>query len=340
MQRKGESQRDYESPTICVGYDADVRLSLNIPRADERAFDVAGFGLNSVDLLAVVAEHPAVNSKQRLQRATRLPGGQIATAMATCAKLGWRASYVGTFGGDDIGTLSRDSLVDAGVDVAASRTIKSATNQFAIILVDARTGERTVLWDRHPDLAWDPADVPRTAVTAGRLLIVDCHETAAATQAARYAREAGVPTIVDVEKVRPGIAELLQQIDVIITAQDFPCALTGYEDLGRALAVMADEFRAPLVCATLGEHGSLARCGGREIRTPAFQVDCVDSTGAGDVFRGAFAAGCLRAAGADVEDILEYANAVAALNCRALGARGGIPTPGEVDDLLGARPRT
>jgi sulfofructose kinase len=343
MQRKGESQRDCERAAIGVGYDAHVRLSLKIPRPDERAFDVAGFGLNSVDLLAVVAEHPIANSKQRLQRATRLPGGQIATAMATCAKLGWRASYVGSFGGDDLGTLSRDSLVDAGVDVSASRTINSATNQFAIILVDARSGERTVLWDRHPDLTWDPADVPRAAVTAGRLLIVDCHETAAATQAARYAREAGVPTILDVEKVRPGIAELLQQIDIIITAQDFPCALTGYEDLGRALAAMADEFRAPLVCATLGERGSLARCGGREIRTPAFQVDCVDSTGAGDVFRGAFAAGCLRAAGtetADVEEILEYANAVAALNCRALGARGGIPTPGEVDDLLGVRPRT
>src|SRR6476646_2406504 len=127
-----------------------VRLSLKIPRADERLFDVAGFGLNSIDLLAVVAEHPAVNSKQRLQRVTRLPGGQIATAMATCAKLGWRTSYIGAFGGDDHGALSRQSLVDAGGDVSDSRTGASATNQFSIILVDARTGERTVLWDRHP----------------------------------------------------------------------------------------------------------------------------------------------------------------------------------------------
>jgi sulfofructose kinase len=171
------------------------------------------------------------------------------------------------------------------------------------------------------------------------MLIVDCHETAAATVAARYAREAGVPTMVDVEKVRPGIADLLHQIDIIITAQDFPSALTGHEDLGRALAAMADEFHAPIVCATLGEHGSLARCGGREIRTPAFQVDCVDTTGAGDVFRGAFAAACLRSPDVDVEDVLDYANAVAALNCRALGARGGIPTPREVEDLLWARPR-
>lgn len=316
-----------------------MRLPLKIPRADERPFDVAGFGLNSIDFLAVVAEHPAVNSKQRLQRSTRLPGGQIATAMATCAKLGWRASYVGTFGGDDHGTLSRASLVEAGVDVSGSRTVRGATNQFAIILVDARSGERTVLWDRHPDLAWDPADVPRAAVTSGRMLIVDCHETAAATQAARYAREAGVPTMVDVEKVRPGASDLLHQIDIIITAQDFPCALTGHEELGRALAAMADEFRAPLVCATLGKYGSLALCGGREIRTPAFQVDCVDTTGAGDVFRGAFAAACLKSPAPDVEEMLDYANAVAALNCRALGARGAIPTPAEVEELLWARPR-
>jgi sugar/nucleoside kinase (ribokinase family) len=171
------------------------------------------------------------------------------------------------------------------------------------------------------------------------MLLLDCHETAAATQAARYAREAGVPTVLDVEKVRPGIADLLQLTDVIIAAQDFPSALTGYEDLGRAVDVMSREFPAHLVCVTLGGEGSLARCHGREIRTAGFQVDCVDTTGAGDVFRGAFAAGCLREPDADVEDLLTYANAVAALNCRALGARGGIPTAREVDELLWARQR-
>ena len=150
-----------------------MRLSLSIPAAAARPFDVAGFGLNSVDLLAVVAEFPASNSKQRLQRVTRLPGGQIATAMATCARLGWRASYVGSFGSDDLGALSRASLIDAGVDVSASRTVAGATNQFAIILVDAQSGARTVLWDRHPDLAWSPGDVPRLAVTAGRMLLVE-----------------------------------------------------------------------------------------------------------------------------------------------------------------------
>ena len=315
-----------------------VRVPFQIPPAGSKAFDVAGFGLNSIDLVSVVAEYPASNTKQRLQRFARLPGGQIATAMATCARLGWRARYIGSFGDDELGALSRESLAREGVDISAARTVAGATNQFAVILVDARSGERTVLWDRHPALTWDPADVPKSGVTSGRMLLLDCHETAASTQAAKYARQAGVPTVVDVEKVRPGIGDLLQNIDAIITAQEFPAALTGHEGLGRALEAIAREFGAPLVCATLGAEGSLAWCNGREVRTPAFPVDCVDSTGAGDAFRGAFAAGCLALPGGDIEEVLAYANAVSALNCRALGGRGGLPRPDEVEQLMTPRP--
>jgi sugar/nucleoside kinase (ribokinase family) len=293
-----------------------------------------GFGLNSLDLVTVVAEYPVSNTKQRLQRFARLPGGQMATATAACARLGWKARYIGSFGDDEFGRLSRESLTQLGVDVSASRTVPGATNQFAVVLVDARSGERTVLWDRHPALATDPADVSGDAVTSGRLLIVDCHESAASAQAARYAREAGIPTIIDVEKVRPAIADLLQQIDAIIAAQAFPTALTGYEHLGQALEAIGREFRTPLVCVTLGKEGSLAWCNGREIRTPAFQVDCVDGTGAGDAFRGGFAAACLREPDGHLEDALAFANATAALNCRALGSRGALPTADEVDQLL------
>jgi len=316
-----------------------VRIPFAVPSPDTRPFDVAGFGLNSIDLVAVVAEYPALNSKQRLQRVARLPGGQIATAMATCARLGWRARYIGRFGSDDLGAISRDSLERESVDISASQTMPGISNQFAVVLVDARTGERTVLWDRHPTLNMEPADVPRDAVTSGRLLIVDCHQTAAAAQAARYARAAGIPTIVDVEKVRPGIGDLLQNIDAIIAAEEFPTALTGHEHLGEALRIIGREWGASLVCVTLGAKGSLAWCNGREIVTPAFPIDCVDSTGAGDCFRGAFAAACLRMPNGDIEEVLSYANAVAALNCRALGSRGGLPTPDEVDQLMLARPQ-
>jgi sugar/nucleoside kinase (ribokinase family) len=311
-----------------------VRIPFRVPARGSRPFVVAGLGLNSIDLLAVVAEYPESITKQRLQRFARLPGGQIATALTACARLGWSATYVGSFGSDDLGELSRRSLTDAGVDISGSRTVSGATNQFAIVLVDARSGDRTVLWDRHPALKIEPTDVPRAVVTSARILLVDCHETAAAAAAAKHARGAGIPTVVDVEKVRPGIGDLLQHIDAVIAAEAFPQELTGYEDLGRALEALQREFGAPLVAVTLGDRGSLARCGGREIRTRAFPVACVDTTGAGDAFRGGFAAAVLRAPDGDVEDALIYANAVAALNSRGLGARGGLPTPQEVDQLL------
>jgi sulfofructose kinase len=316
----------------------DVRVPFRVPPPNSRPFDIVGFGLNSIDLLTVVAEYPVSNTKQRLQRFARLPGGQMGTATTACARLGWKARYVGSFGDDMFGSLSRESLVQAGVDVSAARTVPGATNQFAVVLVDARSGERTVLWDRDPALATDPAAVSQEAVTSGRLLMMDCHEPVAAAQAARFARDAGLPTILDVEKVRPAIADLLQNVDAIIAAQTFPTALTGYEQLGHAIEAIGREFNAALVCVTLGPEGSLTWCNGREIRTKAFQVDCVDTTGAGDAFRGGFAAACLLEPNGDLEDALAYANATAALNCRALGARGGLPTAAEVEQLLVARP--
>lgn len=316
-----------------------VRIPLALPSAASKPFDIVGFGENSIDLVSVVAEYPASNSKQRLQRFARLPGGQIATAMVACARLGLRTRYIGSFGSDDLGALSRDTLTREHVDLSASRTVATATNRFAVILVDARSGERTVLWDGHPDLTTALANMSAETVTSGRMLLVDCYEAAASARAAKFAREAGVPTMIDVEKVRPGIGDLLQNIDIIIATEEFPGELTGHDGLGRALESIGREFGASIVCATLGSSGSLCWCGGREIRTPAFAVDCVDRTGAGGGFRGGFAVACLAHADGDLEDVLRYANGVAALTCRALGAQTGLPTADEVEALLASRPQ-
>ena len=228
------------------------------------------------------------------------------------------------------------SLTREGVDISASETVPGATNQFAIILVDGRTAQRTVLWHRHPGLTLRREDVRQDAVTSGRILLVDCHETAAATEAARLARASGMLTVVDVEKVRPGIDDLLSAMDFIISSQAFPAELTGRAGAGESLRALAQRFpSASAVCVTLGAEGSLALCHGREIRTSGFTVEAVDSTGAGDAFRGGFIAACLsELPDGDLEDVLIYANAVAALKCRRLGAREGIPTREEVSELI------
>ncbi len=312
-----------------------MKFPIRLGAGGHKPFDAVGMGLNTTDLLVVVANHPAPGAKVPIVELASRPGGQAASAMTAVSRLGWAARYIGRFGGDENGRIGQVSLTADGVDISACRIMPGATNALSVVVVDQCVGQRTVLWSRHPALALDAADVPVEAVQSGRVLLVDCHETAAATAAARHARAAGAATVVDVEHVRPGVEALLAEIDVIITAQEFPTALTGQADLGRALRILRSSFGAGVVCTTLGAAGSLALIDGTEIRTPGFRVDVVDTTGAGDVFRGGFIAGWLLGGGdAEVEDVLRYANAVAALKCRALGARAGIPTPREVDALL------
>ena len=312
-----------------------MRMPLGLLPAGGRPFDVVGFGLNMTDLLVVLERFPEPDSKQPVRRQAYSPGGQAASAMVACARLGWRARYVGCFGDDENGGQGRSSLADEGVDISACRVASDTRNGMSVILVDERTGERTVLWSRDAGLKLRPEDVDPAAVCAGRLLLVDCHDTAASTVAARHARRAGVRTVIDVERVRDGIDELLAEIDMIITARDFPAALTGKGTPGAALRAIRDAYRPALVCMTLGAEGSLTLVGDVEMRTPAFQVPVVDTTGAGDVFRGGFISGWLRDGDdAKTEDVLRYANAVAALKCRGLGAREASPAPAEVEALL------
>src|SRR5687768_13109488 len=115
-----------------------MRVPFAVPAAAGRAFDVVGLGENSVDYVAVTAALSRAHAKQPLERFARLPGGQIATAMVACARLGWRARYIGSFGGDEPGQLSRESLTREGIDVSEARTVAGATNRLAVILVDSR----------------------------------------------------------------------------------------------------------------------------------------------------------------------------------------------------------
>ena len=296
-------------------------------------FDAVGLGLNNIDILAVVAAFPSSNGKYPLQELVELPGGQTASALVACSRLGWRACYIGSFGNDARGMVAKASLISDGVNVSECRLV-DAPQALSLVLVDGNH-RRTVLWHRPSELDLGPEHVDERAVTAGRILLVDCYETAAATQAADFAHRRGLPTVIDVDQARPGLAGLLEKIDIVIADEAFPEAFFGGSGVGSALARMVKEFRPAVACATLGRKGSLTRVEGHEIFTPAFDVPVVDSTGAGDAFRGGFIAGWLQA-GANplVEDVLLYASAVAALQPRGLGARTAMPSREEVTCFL------
>jgi sugar/nucleoside kinase (ribokinase family) len=297
-------------------------------------FDVIGFGLNAVDHLCFVAEFPVRDTKPRVDRFERSPGGQAASAMVVCSRLGLRTKYVGKVGGDETGAFSLESIESEGVDVEDVVTVPGVTNQLAMIIVDSSTGERTILWHRPAEIATLPDELTADKVAAGRALLIDGHDAPAAARAASLARERGVPVILDAESVKEGTAEVVANTDVLIASRDFPRAFTGASSLERAF----DELRAAgprVVGATLGSLGAVVMVeDGSVVASPAYRVDVVDTTGAGDVFHGAFVYGVL--AGWSVDRTLSFANAAAALNCTEAGARGGVRG---VDDILGLMAR-
>ncbi len=312
-----------------------MKIPIRLPPRIGRPVDVVGFGENSIDLVAVVPRHPDRNSKVAVRDWQELPGGQIASAMAACARLGCRTRYVGRFGNDARGDVGLQSLEREGVDTAFSQRVPGVASRACVILVDERNGERTVVFHRDPRLALPPAALPADAIRDGRVLLVDATDLAAATRAADIARESGIPVIADVDTVVPGIDALLSGVDIVIAAEAFPAAFIGVGDTGAALNALAAALpRAAVVCVTLGKEGSLARCDDREVRTPGFTVECLDSTGAGDVFRAGFVAAWVRGGDtAELEDVLRYANAAAALSCRGLGARSA-PFASDVERIL------
>jgi sulfofructose kinase len=312
-----------------------VRIPVELPPS--RTYDVLAAGENSIDLVAVVDGHPAPNSKVEMQEFARLPGGESATAAAALARLGCRVAYIGRFGDDDFGRQGLDSLRAEDVDVTRVVVVPGVTSRFAVILVDRGGGHRTVIWNLDPALRMAAADVPDEALAAARVVLLNSQEPMVMAEIAARARQAGARTVLDVERVRPGVERLLQATDVVIAADGFPEACTGKHSRGEALAALQEECGAAVVCVTLGPDGSLARAGGREFRTPAFRVPVVDTTGAGDVFRAGFIAGWLALGhDGDLADVLRWANGVGALKCRGLGGRSATPTVTELQALLTA----
>lgn len=296
------------------------------------AFDIVGVGLNATDTLLLVPRFPVYAGKEPFLQEVVSPGGQVASALAFCSKLGLRAKYIGSVGDDEAGQIQLDSLKEAGLDLEDLEIRANCANQRAYIIIDQSTGERTILWRRPECLRIDPARVTPDKICCGRLLHVDGHDTPAIEKAASIARQHGIPVSVDVDTIYPGFERVLSNVDYLVASTEFPEKWTGEPDPFRALETIQKQYKMRVAAMTLGEHGALAREGGRFLYSPGFVVTCVDTTGAGDVFHGAFCYAVL--AGMPLLETLEFSNAMAALNCTRLGARGGIASEKEARTLM------
>ncbi len=299
----------------------------------ERMFEVVGMGLNSVDFLTVVPQFPEFNSKMRIRQFSKQGGGQVATALVALARWGMKTKYIGKVGGDELGSFSLDSIRQEGVDVSSVRIESEATNQFAVILVDGISGERTILWDRDERLMYRKGELKKEEVCSGKILHLDGHDILAAIQCARWAKEEGIPTVIDIDKVEPLTSELIQEIDFVVTSSRFPTLMTGLQDREKAL-IELQKYTHGFICSTLGAEGAMAFVNGEILYAEGFNIKAVDTTGAGDVFHAGFIYGLLQ--NWELVKILKFANAAAALKCLNLGGRKGIPTIEAIKHLLSA----
>jgi sulfofructose kinase len=283
-----------------------------------------------MDTICVLPSFPRPNTKIHLHQVRVEPGGQVATALTTCSRLGLRARYIGSVGTDDWGSAQLASLREENLELHV-RQVEGVSSQMAVILLEDGIGERTVLWRRDPRLQYPVNELRREWITSGKILHLDGCDTRASLQSARWAREAGIPIVIDIDEIYDeSTSELLGLVDYLIASSDFA------EDP----IVLAKRYKCPVIGITRGANGAVFLNRGRLIETPAFKVPVADTTGAGDVFHGAFIYGLLQEW--PLEDTIRFAHATAAMKCMHIGARRGIPRLAKVQEFLrraGSQPR-
>jgi sulfofructose kinase len=265
-------------------------------------------------------------------------GGLTATAAVAAARLGAQVEFWTRVGDDFTGRFLLDELRGEGVGVSSSVVVAGATSPVSLVHVDAGSGERTIYHFPGRLLDAPAGGLPYARIAGAACLLLDDWWRPAAQHAAEAACAAGVPVVADLFPNHAN-ADLVARVSHLVVAKaHFDAASPASPaDLLRRLHGLGPR----VVALTMGAEGCWYSDGAAVGHAPAFQVEpVVDTTGAGDVFHGAF--GYALARGWDLDAVVEFASAVAALKCRKLGGRTGIPTLPEALGFLraqGAGPR-
>jgi len=296
-------------------------------------FDVIGIGRSCMDHLALLEAMPRIDSKVPMVRYRMVGGGQTATAMVALSRLGLKTAYIGKVGDDAGGRQVVDGLEKEGVDTSGVVIEKGVATPVALIFVDGETGRRTIAYldSMNDGLTVDMVDVEK--ILSARCLLIDPQETLLGVQISGEAKRRGVTLIYDAEHKVEGFREMLSCCDYVIGSED----VVGVMEAGGPGEALEQIFSCGPKAAviTLGERGCVAVSSEGFIRKPAFSVDVVDTTAAGDAFHAGFSYSVLK--GWDIEKTLEFSNAMGALACRGLGGRESLPAIEEVMELLGWR---
>ena len=331
----------------------------------ETIYDVVGIGCCAVDTLALYEGLIKEDQKMEIPEVTRQGGGLVATGLVAVARLGGKARFIGKVGDDDPSQFIIREFEKEGIDTSCINIQPGASVIRAIGLINPAKGHRTLFYCLADTPIVDPGELNREDVLAGKVLFVDGFQVKAAIQAAQWARTAGRMVLMDAELTEPENDTLAELSTHVVSSLGFARSRLGgrgragkcdgeeaaqrlYEKYaarhsGQASsAAEAARQRAGLpatagdpdkvVAVTSGVEGAYFVSSAGAFHQPSFKVPVVDTTGCGDVFHGAFAFGL--AQDWELPKIARFAAAVAALKCRKLGGRAGIPTFEETEKLL------
>ncbi len=292
---------------------------------------VAGLGQSALDYLCTIDRYPPSDTKCEFSDFLIQGGGPVATALVCLARWGVSARFAGVVCGDRFGRAILDGLRDEQIDTSAVQVREGHRSQFAFICVEKETGRRTIFWGRPDNASFPAGDVPAGFLDNAEALHLDGLFAEASLRLARQARALGVPVILDAGSLRPGMLELIRSTDHLIASEEFIKQIRPDDSLPSRLRSLR-RMGPQVVIVTLGERGSVSLWEEPPRWLPALPVRARDTTGAGDVFHGAYIYGLLQ--GWPVPDRVRWATVAAGLSCRFLGGRSGIPTLEEVGRSL------
>ena len=299
-------------------------------------FDILGIGHAAFDTFCAVGKMPIPDTECWLDAVENQGGGAAAQAVVTASRLGMRAAFAGSVGDDPAGRyLARDFRKEK-VDIGCLAVQRGKETSKAFIVTEGASGRRTLFVYAGTLAEFRLNDRTRRAIKSSRCIHLDATTFGVAEESAAFARACGVMVSLDgceIEEDRDLTARLASQVDILIANESYPTALTGLKDDDEALLALA-KMGPRIVISTKGGKGCRI-VEGRAIKSySAYKIKVVDTTGAGDVFHGAFLTAHLK--GWDMDDSIKFASACSAINCMTLGGRKGIPSLKEAQGFIAA----
>lgn len=293
---------------------------------DVKKIDIIGIGYCSLDYMGVVSHIP-IDSKVEIKNLSHQGGGPAATAIVTAAKFGVSTGFIGKVGDDFVGKFILEDFKTRNVEASGMVIEKGTSSAISFIWIEEATGNRSIAWNKGTKSSLKVEEVSKPFIKSAKIIHLDGHESKAAMEMIRIAKEYGCKISLDGGTITPNIEKIMKFTDILIVSEEFAVRFTGFCETYKYIKILK-EYNPEVLIVTKGKNGFCGYIDGKYIEREAFKIKTIDTSGAGDIFHGAFLFAYMKKM--DLNRALTFASATAALKCTRRGIRAALPTFKEV----------